>query len=246
MKIITKSEKITKIFNNIGLRTIISNDDGIDYIDIDDNDNFITFTAKPDINNPWNSNRNKIKIGRFIKKIIDFDDQSIESLVNQYKTYYSIETGQIDKIFTIFKGKDIWKYYLRQNTVLGGGSLSTSCMLDRPEEQFKLYTENPDVINLLTILNGKKIIGRSLLWKLEDGSYYLDRPYVRYDKDINLYHEYAKKMNYKNYFNDRTTHMSVIIKNKYLQLPYLDTFKKITTSKTMITKRTKYRLKNFN
>lgn len=231
------SERLSNIFVDIGINTIITHD--MSFIDCDETDSFITFIPTKKVNetkyrgfDPWKSNRNKIRVGKFLNSILCVDDVIIENLTNQYKTYYKIEMGYIEEIFDIVDGKDIHFYFQRSNYVPGGGSLSGSCMTGADAIQLKLYIDNPKSIKLLVIKQGDKVSGRSLMWSTDKGVY-IDRPYCRFDKDHHLYTKYAEKMGFRHYYKDRMAHLTVNkLKIPRGTKPYLDTFK-IINSKTV-------------
>ena len=58
----------------------------------------------------------------------------------------------------------------------------------RCKDYFNIYIENPDVCQLLIFTDpNDKLLGRALLWKLEDGSNYMDRIYTNRDSYIELF-----------------------------------------------------------
>jgi hypothetical protein len=68
---------------------------------------------------------------------------------------------------------------------------------------FDLYSKNPEVCSLVILYSdqgkisggkwvSQKIVGRALLWKLDDGRVFLDRIYTIWDYDIKKYKAYAK------------------------------------------------------
>lgn len=110
--------------------------------------------------------RNNIKIGRFIKGIFDnrFTDKQIETFVNQYKSIKEDTSYE----FKLVSGDEISKWYLPENSKYPGrGSLGSSCMASESKNHFfKLYIQNPEVCSLLVLLEGGKLIGRALVWKI--------------------------------------------------------------------------------
>lgn len=221
------SERLNTIFNQLGIVYISTLD--MDYLDVDESKNMITFITTKNIKiskDPWKYGRNKIKIGKFLNLYLKLESIVLEYLVNQYKTLYDLNNHNFD-IFSIVKGDDIWKYYQIENYSISNGSLKTSCMSNASKEQLKFYTDNKDTIHLLIIKdNMNKIVSRALMWKLEDGTYYIDRPYTINNIYNNYYQEYVKYNKYKYYFNNKNNRMKVIVKkNRYNNLPYLDTFK---------------------
>jgi len=226
MKIVTTSKRFNNILITMGISHIVSND--YDYIDIDDEDHsIITFLPTNRVStdkDPWIDGRNKIKIGRFLKSLLGVDDYVIENLSNRYKSLYYLETNQYDKIFDIVQGKDISYWYDYRKYISGGGTLNSSCMRGAGEERLELYTTNPKSVKLLIIKQGDKLAARALMWNTDIGIY-IDRPYCRYDNDHFLYQKYAEKNEFLIYFKDYRKRMRVVIKNKVIQYPYLDTFK---------------------
>lgn len=224
------SNKLSKIFSNIGINTLFVSD--MFYIDIDTETNeYITYIPEnkykllKDNENPWKKYRNKLKIGKFFNKIFYLENFQIENLSHQYKIYYNIEIDNVDDIFNIVSGEDIYFYYQTKNYVLGGGTLNNSCMNNASEDKLSFYINNPDKIKLLIIKNdNNKLLGRCLMWETNKGLY-LDRAYCRYDKDIFLYKKYAEIKKMKSYYTNKTSleiNDLKSINNNYL--PYLDSF----------------------
>ena len=116
--------------------------------------------------------RVKIKIGRFIRKFISeksfitfsINDQTIESFVNSFKSYFNSTTESIK----IVEGVEILKWYLEENyyTPNGNrfGSLWNSCMryYDR-NKYMRLYTKNHN-IKMVVFLVDNKVRCRALIW----------------------------------------------------------------------------------
>lgn len=223
------SKKLQSVLAEINIFSIITPD--MSYIDVDDNDNYITFLPLDRIKkiendklDPWKNGRNKMKIGRFLKSYMILNDSEVENVVNQYKSYYKFINGNADDIFEIVSGDEIVYCYQSQNYIGIGGTLDTSCMNNSHPTRLELYTKNPDKCKLLVIKGGNKIIARALLWNTDKG-WYIDRPYCRYDKDIRLYSKYAEHKKYKHFYDTNKGIMSVNnITVPHGQLPSLDTF----------------------
>jgi hypothetical protein len=229
--VIKISKRLVNIFNNVGITLIISDD--MNYLDIDENDSsyitYITTDKLKEVENengdPWKEKRNRIKIGRFIKKMFFVDDKIIETISNQYKSHYYLETDQIEKIFEIVDGEDIRYWYNEKNYVPGGGTLNSSCMRgDGQQERLDLYVENPEIVKLLIMKSGNKLLARALMWQTDQGVY-IDRAYCRFDKDHWLYIKYAEKNNFKHYNMTTKPRMNVMLKKNTHNRPYLDTFR---------------------
>jgi hypothetical protein len=65
---------------------------------------------------------------------------------------------------------------------------------------FKIYTENPDVCQLLILKDktGKKIEGRAILWTTVDGKKFMDRIYTTKDSLVKLFAKWAEDNSYIN------------------------------------------------
>ena len=221
-----------------------------------DNDDMYRFDSQgigPDV---YSGNRNQIKIGKLVNKILGnkYSDARIENFVNKLKA--NLETKQT---FDIISGIDIANTYDTRKYARGGGSLGSSCM--NSQDFFDLYTENEDVCRMLVLRefdgSSYKIVGRALLWKLtscvgskdskDDGiklnvKYLLDRIYVSEDYLEHKFTDYAKKQGWahkplqtfyhKNYitYNGQSYNMKMTVKVKpgeYKVYPYMDTFTRL-------------------
>jgi hypothetical protein len=79
-----------------------------------------------------------------------------------------------------------------------------------------------------------KIIGRALIWKLDNGSTYLDRPYANNDEDVNLFKQWGKDKGYVVY-GDSYQHKQVTLdKSDFQYYPYMDTFKYLNRDKNLL------------
>jgi hypothetical protein len=206
---------------------------------------------------PFSRNRQSIRIGRGIRGLLttggfNFTDAEIEKFVNQYKAEWD-KMNDIFRFFEIVKGEDIAEWYKYQNYEFkrDKGTLSSSCMCAAPSSFFEIYTQNPDVCQLLILkTEDDKIKGRALVWKANvyiSGSKmeitFMDRVYTHEDADVELFRQYAKKMgwHYKsnnNHWNlesivapDGTSlsvgEITVQVNNgDYSKYPYLDTLKR--------------------
>lgn len=210
----------------------------IDSIDIDKNNPLIvevTFT-KPD----GKVIIQKMKTGKLIKKLVDsikyakvrVKDEDIEHFVRQINA-----KGEYDKDdFKLVSGKDIVKYYNRKTYDRDSGQLGNSCMkYDNCSDYIQFYANHsPQQVNLLIkmALDKKDIVGRALIWKLDDGSLYMDRIYVNDEKDIDIFLKYAKEeLKIKKTHEDeslRNLNETITIKDFVNDppktMPYMDTF----------------------
>lgn len=189
----------------------------------------------------WTTSRSPMRIGRLVTKIIGGDSKLIEEFVNLFKS----EIKSINNLdnFEIVKGDKISKFYDGRTYVNGGGSLNKSCMRhEHCQEYFKFYEINPDKVELVILYEkeNKKILGRALLWNIEDPKIkLLDRIYTTIDSDQNLFIKYAIKNGWyykktqrfdEEYFltpsgEEKKINCRINLKHiEHRYFPYLDTF----------------------
>jgi hypothetical protein len=70
------------------------------------------------------------------------------------------------KVFEIVEGDEIAKWYRYENYAENKGTLGNSCMRDKRDSFFEIYTKNPEVCRMLILKEDDKILGRALIWKL--------------------------------------------------------------------------------
>ena len=184
--------------------------------------------------------RTKHKIGKWVTHIYKdvykttFTPAQIEQFSNAYKATYDIK--DIEPEFIILKGDDIKWGYLVDNYAEGKGTLANSCMRhDYCQKYFDIYTENEDVCSLLVLKDANnKVLGRALLWVLDNGDNYMDRIYIANDSDKYLFKEWADKNGYRTYDNDYKTKKVTVEENSYDYYPYMDTFLSFNTDEGVL------------
>jgi hypothetical protein len=129
----------------------------------------------------------KTRSGRVFRKLFpDATAKEIEDLTNEYKSKFT------PKHWEIFEGSDISIGYQSKNYSFNGRSsnpLMNSCMND-VLDLIKYYQYLP--VKLLVLKNEEgHILGRALVWKIENG-YLMDRIYTINDKDYHNFIDYAK------------------------------------------------------
>lgn len=138
------------------------------------------------------------KIGRTFKTLLhsagyEANAKEIEELVNNYKKVVSDKSINMDLV----SGENIRKYYLDKNgTSLKKGTLAGSCMrYAYCQEYLDLYTQNSNVqcLILRSPNESDKIMARALVWKLNNGKYFMDRVYYTHDYEVGLFTDYAKE-----------------------------------------------------
>ena len=144
----------------------------------------------------WLEDRQDIKIGRFLNKILKlsnnaYSGQDIETFVNIYKTYMKKQVG--DTEWGRVHGSEMNKWYLYDHYVKGGGTLNRSCLRKKNRNKFVNFISNNTKACRLIILKNKenRLLGRALMWRLDNGRFFMDRIYTRFDEDINLFIELA-------------------------------------------------------
>lgn len=184
--------KIKSALMNLSYFDITDTNEMISYIPLD------KFKRLDDKENPFKSRfRQMMKIGKFFRIVNEkLTDKDVESLTNAYKATYDLCIKGISDKLKLVSGEDIRYWYNGANYVQGGGMLNSSCMRGTNKApEMQMFVDNPDVIQMLVLLNddGKKLLGRALVWRLavpEDGTF-MDYVYTRYDKDRDLFQMYA-------------------------------------------------------
>jgi hypothetical protein len=225
------------------------------FIDKTDKDDMLSFITSDKVNKMlankivnykkdcWESpHRIEIKIGRFINRLIGNKilNVDLENFVNDYKAI--VKAKKLNKNFKILQGEEIRKWYLRDNYVEGGGNLANSCMRFRVSQSFfNIYTENQDKIKMLILLDDTKtkLLGRALLWQLDEpkGYVFMDRVYFSNDFILNMFINYAQKRSWlyklesmenvlQVVYNNRIKSMTMavnVIPKKFDTYPFVDT-----------------------
>jgi len=204
----------------------------------------------------WVENREVVKVGRFIAKFLKsrgYSAQELEEFVNQFKAESKKDTSGLD--WERVHGRDINKWYLKDYYVKGGGTLNRSCLRKSDRNKFlNFLANNPKSCRLLILKNDKgQLLGRSLLWRLPDKRIYMDRVYIRFDEDVNLFLDSAKKLGWL--YKSKQTYGGDIplidtktgeeiwikmeipgfIKRNFGGYPYMDTFQFYDVKKNILT-----------
>jgi hypothetical protein len=157
--------------------------------------------------------RGEMAIGkaiRYIMTLIDDkpSDKDVEEFVNAYKATQESDVWK----FKMLEGVDIAKYYNQKKYFMETGSLGSSCMADESKGTFKLYSQNPDKVRLLVLIDEEadKICGRALVWKLKKSpctaQFFMDRVYANRDSDVLKFKKFAEESGflYKAKMNSHT------------------------------------------
>ena len=173
-----------------------------DKFDLDKHKPYKKLFLKPLTNSDakiYNTNRNQIKIGRFIKKqyFDTFSNQEIESFVNQYKSQF--EEKKLE--FEWYHKSDIKEAYVSNKYTFEFGStneLLNSCMNDKLD-LIDFYYGCP--VSLIALKDQKGYIwGRSLIWDLKSTKYgdikFMDRVYAVNQETYFKFINFAKENKY--------------------------------------------------
>jgi len=181
----------------------------------------------------WTKSRTDIGVGRWVRRIFTevykstIPDSKIEVFVNLYKA--TIDGDDLDN-FELVSGENIRKWYNEDNYERIRGQLGNSCMrYNKCQDFFDIYVMNPEVCQLLILKSDddkNKISGRALIWKLTNGSYYMDRIYTINDSDRLLFEDYARVNKIENIYDINVVcTLEVKLGNHtYQKYPYMDTF----------------------
>lgn len=199
------------------------------FIDITDKSDIISYIQSSKINqiiknkenthisDLWNiTDKSEMRIGRFIFKLFGekFNNKEIEDFVNKFKSIIRFKT--LKRNFKLVDGENLKKWYLSDNYSEGGGNLQNSCMRFRYCQSFlNFYSKNSDKVKLLILLdeNKIKILGRSLVWKLDKPkNFFMDKIYSSDDFISNMFVNYAIKNGWIYKGNDYE--LDIVIKNK--------------------------------
>jgi len=171
-----------------GMVTYTESNDVIDQIEERGLDVFNPDIYK--IKSGWLENREKIRIGRLIKKILPnntYSPNDIEQFVNRFRAESKKDTSGLiwDRVY----GSRINYWYYQNNYVKGGGTLNRSCLRKQDRNKFLNFLgSNPSKVRLLILKNDVgKLLGRALLWRLPSKRIFMDRIYTRFDEDKELF-----------------------------------------------------------
>lgn len=179
------------------------------------------------------------------KTINEIGDSEIEKFVNELMAFIKMNKAPENASIEVVKGLDIKHWYDTDNYQSKAGQLGGSCMAHKEcQGYFDLYTENPHHVSLLILKSESgKLIGRALLWTLENipganSGYFMDRVYCSTEFDEKIFTKYAMDNGYyyrnnsnnnniKYYFNGEEMSrlpLAVELHNyQFEYYPYLDT-----------------------
>jgi len=227
-KEIKVGDNLTKKLNNINTPLAkkllaffnsdkIKDDANVDYVDYDKKNEKLITLGYTDMNGKAKERLFKINkllnyLGSDIKDIKDYE---IEDLISHLK---KADTSQLKMV----EGDDILKAYHCEN--YEDGETMGSCMrFDYAQEYLKIYTENPDSVKCLVLLNPEtnKVRGRALIWHMDNDQYFMDRVYTTNKEFNTFFNNYAEEKGISKQANSTVT-----LENggEYDTYPYMDTF----------------------
>lgn len=184
---------------------------------------------------PKTKSKNISKVGRLVRSImsdngLEFTDKDIEEFVNYYKSIYKDINPSLK--INVVNGNEILKWYKQSNYKDSGKSvLGNSCMRYEEKNHFmKIYAENKNVEMACVFEEDEElIVARALIWKLDDGSYYLDRVYYNNDNlELFVKKWFRKTYNSNKIRGEYSEEMKCEIENPFFEkYPYVDTFKEL-------------------
>lgn len=177
--------------------------------------------------------------------ITPLTDKDFEIFATLIKSQSAADLGVAER-FSLASGYDIKTWYseFRHAGDDEVGTLATSCMRhEYCETYFDIYTQNPEVVQLLILTNAEdKLIGRALVWTTENGVF-MDRVYGT-ETTVSLFHDYAAGRGwYHRRYNTHEHPTSWVDSNgdacertitigglyaDFAEYPYMDTFKYVS------------------
>jgi hypothetical protein len=160
------------------------------------------------------------------------------AIMDEFSRVLSVKLSETKVVTTdimkLVSGDEILKWYNSENAEFVKDTvLAKSCMKDAYKNSFmKIYSENPDKIQLLIKLNvDGKLVARALVWKLDYSQngfdYYMDRCYYNEEEDQEIIFDWLRSQpGYQN-SNRRVNPENMVVKLQkadFKNYPYADTF----------------------
>lgn len=252
IKIVTK-EDLPQLADGREIAYFVSDSDDVSFVDM---------KGLKMVNKGKNQ---EMKIGRLAIQLLQsikksYSDKEIEQFVNEFKSQLEIIRDKFN-YFELVSG-DLIRHFYSENQYDNrkSGPLHSSCMKgSKCQSFFGIYTDNPSVCQLLILksdVDDAKIVGRALVWKLVDDTYFMDRIYYVNDSQVNLFKEYAMSKGWcyktrqessdstpiefspdKRYYEDLTVKLE---KSEFRKYPYMDTLKYLDEGSDILSNNSKY------
>jgi hypothetical protein len=181
----------------------------------------------------FDKSRQEIRIGRGIRLLlgasgITVRDSDIEKFVNDFRATVKV-MNDIFSNFEIVDGEKLLYWYHRKNYLEPNrGTLGTSCQAVGRPDWLEIYIKNPETVKLVILKSpdfSDKIIGRALLWNLDDGHKMMDYIYTSKDSDRKIFVDYAKHNGWYQVDEDgsRTYTAHLTTRGEFDKYPSVDT-----------------------
>jgi hypothetical protein len=181
----------------------------------------------------FDKSRQEIRIGRGIRLLlgasgITVRDSDIEKFVNDFRATVKV-MNDIFSNFEIVDGEKLLYWYHRKNYLEPNrGTLGTSCQAVGRPDWLEIYIKNPETVKLVILKSPDfpdKIIGRALLWNLDDGHKMMDYIYTSKDSDRKIFGDYAKHNGWYQIDEDgiRTYTAHLTTRGEFDKYPSVDT-----------------------
>lgn len=185
------------------------------------------------------------KPGRVVRMLIPkddyglFSDADVEQFTNLVKAADVLRSASFVRV----SGEKIKYWYDGDHYAYGSGTLDTSCMRhSRCRNYFGVYTENPDIVSLLCLIDkvGDTLLGRALVWEIPGcetpimdrvyGSDSTKQAFRDYAEDHGWYSRAFHSYEHETEFikNGETVHLDISVQlpvYRFPWYPYLDTLK---------------------
>jgi hypothetical protein len=177
----------------------------------------------------FSKSRQEVRIGRAVRVLLQaykypIVDADIETFVNDFRSVLSIMNDVFSR-FEIVEGDDLGFWYHKKNYEFPQmGMLGSSCQAVGNLKWLQIYIDNPEAVKLLILKSendDSKIIGRALLWTLDDGGVVMDQIYTSKDSDRNVFIEYGNSKGYHQ-MNWSTSFVAHLKPGKFEQYPSVD------------------------
>jgi len=161
--------------------------------------------------------RVRLKTARFLTRKLNMQkiltDHQIKILADKIDLWLNPDNYTIK----LYSGPEITENY---RNAIGG----KSCMTGSIADYTRLYEMNPNRISQ-AVIKFDKDSARAIVWKLDNGTFYMDRVYSNNRILKEILYRYAEKQTWKKYSTDQNTLLYVSgldYINGYI--PYMDTF----------------------
>lgn len=157
----------------------------------------------------WKEQRARFKVGKIAKSIlttigINFTETEIANFSSKFKSAWLSYNDAFSR-FDLVEGDKIALWYSYKRYSEQRSTLGSSCMKEKSSNYFDIYSKNPDVCKLLILydqtgrmVNDKFvsdfIMGRAIVWILDDGRTFVDRIYYIDEKVCELFKDYIARM----------------------------------------------------